>query len=411
MPSIAKPAVPSDLKYNNRRQVLEAFKWGSEYTVNQLAEQIGLSRQTIMKTVQFFVEKGLLTFVGKGDSTAAGGKRPDVFALTDQQYLLCIDLWPDQLNLTLLDLKSRVVDCFQLRQALPDRVPRVLEIVEMLSSNLLAHNCIAMHDLRGVCISTSGIVNYKTQALRYNSNAPAWGLDIPIPELLRPCFGSDVKILAENVAKLTARALLRQKELLDKRVLVVFTAWGLSGCLIDKGHIMNGKDSLIGEFGHMILSPDDEELCGCGSRGCFERLVSNERLRQRVGTVLPQHPTSILNTAMLPELTVQTVFAASAQGDACARQLVEELARLFAMALRNITLIFDPDLVVFQGDYAASDPFFLQQLRCHLMEFQYYPSAGPFTVQLDKRPLYELSLQGAYTILMDRLLNDASAYL
>ena len=54
----AQPALPADLKLGNRMQVMEVFKTGGEYTANAISEQIGLSRQTVMKAMQFFVDKG-----------------------------------------------------------------------------------------------------------------------------------------------------------------------------------------------------------------------------------------------------------------------------------------------------------------------------------------------------------------
>ncbi len=403
-------AVPSDLKLSNRMQVLEVFKWGGQHTINQAARQIGLSRQTVMKAVQFFVDKGILTIVGKGNSTSSGGKRPDLFALTGQKYLLCIDLWPDQLNFTLLDFQCHTIDRLHLPQPLPDDLQRTVQMVGAAVPGLLSHNQVTKEMLCGVCISTSGIVNYHTNALRYNSNSPGWGTDVPLADSLRPFFSPDTLIVVENIAKLTARSLLKQTELQTLRVLSVFTAWGLSGCFIDRGHIMNGKDSLIGEFGHMILAPDDDERCGCGCYGCFERLVSNSRLRRRAAVLLRQDPDSILNSFVLSELTIHSVFTASRRGDRCARQLADETARLFAMAVRNITLAFDPDVVVFQGDYADADDYFLQRFQSYLQEFQYYPPGGPFRLQLDPRPLESLSLEGAYLLLMDRLFRDSSIY-
>lgn len=73
---------------------------------------------------------------------------------------------------------------------------------------------------------------------------------------------------------MTARPFLLEKDLAGKRVLVIFACWGLSSCLIEKGRILGGKNSLIGEIGHMIIDPSDPETCGCGSHGCLERLVS-----------------------------------------------------------------------------------------------------------------------------------------
>ncbi len=397
-------ALPSDLRRSNRMQVLEVFKWGGEFTINQIAAQVGLSRQTVMKAVQFFVEQGIVAAVGKGGSTAAGGKRPDLFSLANHKRLLAIDLWPSRLNCTLLDFKGQVVDRLVREQPLPDDLERTAASVGGFARDLLARSNVLPDALCGVCISVSGTVDYRSGTLRYSSHTPGWGTDVPLARLLRPYLGAYTPVLLENTGKLSARSLLQSRELLTKRVLCLFTAWGLSGCFIERGRILNGKDSLIGEFGHMILDPDDEERCGCGSHGCFERLVSNDRIRRRAAALRAAYPGTCLGA---PEaLTVQAVFAASEAGDPCARRLADELAMRFATALRNITLVFDPDEVVFQGDFAAADAYFLQRFWEYLKEFQYYPNGEPFQLHLDRRPLDELSWQGAYTLLMDHYFSN-----
>ena len=115
------PSFPADLKSVNRMQIMEVFKSGKEYTANDISEEIGLSRQTVMKAVQFFVEKGIIVSHGKGSSTNIGGKRPELFSLASNKYLMCISIWPDVLQFTLMDLRAGVVDQLSLQQSLsPD---------------------------------------------------------------------------------------------------------------------------------------------------------------------------------------------------------------------------------------------------------------------------------------------------
>ena len=104
------------------------------------------------------------------------------------------------------------------------------------------------------------------------------------------------------------------------------------------------------------------------------------------------------------------MFAASAAEDPLARRLVDYLARSFAAALRNICLVFDPDLIVFQGDYAYADPYFDQRLREILQEFQYFPPDGPFEIHYDQRALSEMDVLGSYTALTRRYFATPALY-
>ncbi|MCI8524773.1 MAG: ROK family protein [Oscillospiraceae bacterium] len=404
-------ALPSDLKLSNRMQILELFKTGGAYPASQIAQQIGVSRQTVMKAIQFFVRKGLIVSTGKAASTSVGGKRAELFSLSPDKYLLCIALWPDSLHITLLNFLFETVDVISLRQALPPSAGTAMDTIGRIACDMLRHNHIPQERLCGVSISTSGIVDYRSNILKYNSLSPIWGQNVPLAEYLRPYFAPGTPISLENVAKVTGRAFLHEPTLRDKRVLVVFSSWGgVCGCFLEKDRILNGKDSLIGEIGHMTLMPDDPEQCGCGGYGCFERLVSNERLRQNAARSLPDHPESLLNSLSIPELTVETLFSVCGHGDAFARELVSLLAKYFAMAMRNLTLSFDPDVVVLQGEYAAACDFFCEQFHQYLHQFQYYPERGSFTLQLDRRPIQELNVRGGYTLLLDHFFSDATLY-
>lgn len=409
-------ALPADLKISNRLSVLSQFRSGEQLTANNIADNLNLSRQTVMKNIQFFLKKGLLVSVGKASSTIVGGKRPELFALTDKLYLLCIELWPEELCIVLMDLRADIIDKLCVRQSLLQQVSTVLDTVGKLSVKFLTQNHVPISQLCGVCVSTPGIVSYETNTLRFSSLSPQLGTNIPIIDMLRPYFGPDVLIVMENVGKLAARALLhdtvllREQKLDGKRLLTVFTSWGLSGCLIDKSRIHNGKHALIGEFGHMTLESNYPFRCGCGGKGCFEQVVSNAHIQMRINQERASYPDSMLQTIPISSVTVETIFELSKRGDELARVITAELAQSFSVALRNISLNFDQEYVVIQGVFANADEYFKQKLTSALMEFHYYFDDMPFEIKYDTRPVYKLDQMGAYSYMLDQFLANSVLY-
>lgn len=398
-------SMPSDLKYSNRIQVINAFLSGGTLCASDVSERIGLSRQTVMKSIQFFLKSGLLVSQGKGSSTSVGGKRPELFALSREKYFLCIALWPQELRLHLYTIGGQQADSICLPIPFPDSPKVAIDNAGQLARKLLEKNLVTTDNLCAVSLSTSGTMDYQTGRLKYSSQSPAWGTDLPLRDWLKPWFGPDTLIFLENAGKMTARPFLLEPELSGKRVMVIFSGWGLCSCMIEKDHILSGKNSLIGEIGHMIIDPSDREVCGCGSRGCLERLVSEKRMRQVAERKRTDYPDSFLPA----QATVPEIFRCSREGDPLARKLVDYLARVFAMALRNISLVFDPDRIVFQGDYAHADGYFDQQLRVYLSEFQYYP--GPFEIRYDQRPLAQMDALGSYIALVERYFDAPDLYL
>ena len=138
--------------------------------------------------------------------------------------------------------------------------------------------------------------------------------------------------------------------------------------------------------------------------------MSGDRVRSILQQQAAHFPGSSLLQSDPEQITIPQVFAASSQEDPLARYLVDYLARAFAAALRNISLVFDPDLIVFQGDYAWADPYFDQRLRGILREFQYFPPEGPFEIHYDQRPLAEMDVLGSYTALTRRYFATPALY-
>ncbi len=405
------PSLPADLKYANRIQVIDAFLDGGTLSANGISTEIGLSRQTVMKSIQFFLRSGLLVSAGKGDSTNVGGKRPELFTISPKKYFLCITLWPQDLCLYLFTLGKEMVDSLALTTPLPRDAKAAIDNAGRLARQLLDKNQIPQEDLCAVSLSTAGTVDYAAGRLKYSSQSPAWGTDVPLKDYLRPYFAPGTMIFLENAGKMTARPFLLEPELSGKRVLVIFACWGLSSCLIEKDRILSGRNSLIGEIGHMIIDPSDPERCGCGGHGCFERLVSEERVRELLTQKREAYPDSVLFGSALDEVTIPALFDASRAGDPLAREVVDYLAGVFALALRNISLVFDPDLIVFQGDYSQADEYFDRQLRTRLLSFQYYPPEGPFDIRYDKRPLARMNALGSFTALVQKYFDTPELYL
>ena len=68
------PALPSNLKIQNRKMVLSCFRDNRPHSVADVVARTGISKLTVMKAIQFFCGKGILASSGKGDSTELGGR-------------------------------------------------------------------------------------------------------------------------------------------------------------------------------------------------------------------------------------------------------------------------------------------------------------------------------------------------
>ncbi len=389
-------AMPGDAKARNRQVMLKVIRSGRPLTASEICQITGISRPTAMRFLQHLKQMGVVSSVGFGASTKAGGKKPELFRFDDQRKILCINLWPESVTLALSNLVGTLQDLEEKPHRLNEHLGDALAEVKALAEGYLTRHALFFDLLYGIALTIPGTVDEKTKILRYNSQAPGWGTEVDMGEWLRKLMGEHLEYYVENAGKAAGRALLTEHpEYAQHRLMTLFTTWGVSACLIDKGHVQNGRDSLIGEIGHMIICDTDDVVCGCGKRGCLESMVSLNRVRRKL-LALGE------DKSVCEDLTFQSLFERSHHGDFRARQVTAYLAHCFAVALQNLSLAYNQEMVVFQGDFAWADEYFDQCLRQELHQFRYYPRGRLFDISYDRRELTALAAQGGAVRLIER---------
>lgn len=390
-------AMPEDLKKQNRRKIISIFRAGETVTIAEISRLAKISKPTVTRAVQHYCDRGIVRSLGLGSTTSAGGKKPELFRFADERRILCIGLWPQTITLTLSGLIGDVYAVQSFDYENETGLEETFRMLEDIASAYLDREGLTADGLYGVAMSVPGTVDHQTNRLRYNTHATSWGSDVPLEAWLRRIFGDKPVCFIENAGKAAGSAvLLDAAETADKRMLTVFTTWGVSACLMEHGRVINGRDSLIGEIGHMIVSDTASCRCTCGKCGCLESLVNIGRVRD----MLRKEGAAGFDgerPASFPAL-----FEASRARDAAAQKVVRDLAHWFAVALHNLSLAYNQEVVIFQGDYARADALFDSCLKRELHQFRYYPDGEPFRIRYDRRDLSLLAARGCAQALKDR---------
>jgi glucokinase len=139
---------------------------------------------------------------------------------------------------------------------------------------------------------------------------------------------------------------------------------GLGAGIFLHGELMRGHQSLSGEIGHMTVNPIDGPRCNCGNHGCFEAMVSANRLRALADDARKNGEQSLLfQNGKMEDFDIARVCELAAQGDKLCCRLIDDVARWFAVGLGNIILTNDPELIVIQGQYVKAGECFLKHVR------------------------------------------------
>ena len=70
---------------------------------------------------------------------------------------------------------------------------------------------------------------------------------------------------------------------------------GLGAGIVVNGRLLHGRQSIAGEIGHMTLDPNEGFPCVCGSKGCFEAMVSERRITALARELAVSYPNSVLS--------------------------------------------------------------------------------------------------------------------
>lgn len=154
-----------------------------------------------------------------------------------------------------------------------------------------------------------------------------------------------------------------------KNMMMVTLGTGVGGGIIIDGRILEGANGGAGEIGHIPVNPQEQDICGCGKKGCLEQYASAtgvvriaEKLRKENG-----------NTALPADCTAKQVFDYAKQGDELAVQAVEELGRYLGLALASCACVLNPEGIVIGGGVSRAGKILLDVTEKNFQTYVFKP--------------------------------------
>ncbi len=126
--------------------------------------------------------------------------------------------------------------------------------------------------------------------------------------------------------------------------------YGLGGAIVSNGQIVCGAHGGGGEIGHMIVNPQEKEVCTCGRRGCAEQYVSPTGI-----TRMAQKQISTgMNRSSLRRIrnfTYKDVLQAELDGDKVAKEVMDQVYEYAGRVVANVCCVSNPDTIVLGGEF------------------------------------------------------------
>jgi len=192
-------------------------------------------------------------------------------------------------------------------------------------------------DVLGIGLGLPGPVDFSTGRPVSPAAMPGWdGVDVPA------AFAdtTDCQVLVDNDARIMALGEHRMARRGDDHMIFVKIGSGIGAGLVVNGEVLRGERGAAGDIGHIVVSPDAQEICSCGNVGCLDAVAGGWAIARRMGDVAPTPPDVVrLAREGHPEATGQ----------------VRQSGRLVGAAVANAVNLLNPTSVVIGGKLAEAD--------------------------------------------------------
>lgn len=156
----------------------------------------------------------------------------------------------------------------------------------------------------------------------------------------------------------------------QKNMIMVTLGTGVGGGIMVNGKPLAGSHGAGGEIGHFCVNEEETETCGCGNTGCLEQYASATGISRLARRRLERDdsPSSLRGS----EISAKAVFDALKEGDAVAKEIVEEFGSYLGHALAAIAVITDPSMIVIGGGVSKAGEILLEYVEKYFHEKAFF---------------------------------------
>lgn len=332
----------------------------------QLAQKTNLSSTTITNLVAELIEQGIVSedkYPRDEELRSVGRPRTGLRLIPNARYVIGVHIGVGLYRVAMMNLQAEMLRSKFINFPIDTPPDKVLSDISRDILEVLDASGVERHLVLGVGVGASGLVDTLNGV---NILAPNLGWHhVPIRELLQSQVG--LRVVVEN----NVRAMALGEAYFGggreaQSLAFVYGRIGVGAGFVVEHQIFRGSNTGAGEIGHMILAPENGELCRCGNRGCLETLVSEPVILRQARCAAESNPASILAALMSQaseSASIESVFQAARQGDPAAAKIMESAGCYLGIALANLVNIFNPELILLGGMFAQGQDLILPVAR------------------------------------------------
>jgi predicted NBD/HSP70 family sugar kinase len=336
-----KPADPRDIRRHNLSLVLREVAERGPRSRATIALDTGLNKTTVSSLMAELIELGLLRECGLERPGAVGRPAQSVEVDPAGPFVLGLEVNVDYLAVEATDLAGGAHHHAFVRRDNRADPQDVLDRLLGLAEEALERPFAAGRRPAAATVAVPGLVNGDGRLVV----APNlhWA-DVAVAEGLTSALGP---VTVENEANLGAVAELAEGAGRGLRDFVYVSGEiGIGAGIVMGGELFRGAHGFGGEIGHLTIDPYGPP-CGCGSRGCLERLAGQHALLRLAGWDPRRR-----GPGSRPEWPGAMLAEAARGGNAKTLEGLSQVGHTLGIAIASVVNMLDPEAVLLGGYFA-----------------------------------------------------------
>lgn len=308
----------SDVKLKNKENVLRYIYRKRTTTQQAIGDALSLSRPTVIQIIKELERSRIIEKNGFCEST--GGRKANAIQFVcNSKIAIGVELLIDRYEIVAVNLYGDTLKyqpfCAPFRNA-DSYFRQVCDSVNAFIEGLTADRT----QILGIGIVLQGLISAKGTQVTYGKILNCTGLTIDAftRYLPYPCmFYHDAEAAAQDE--------LWQSPWLDNAIYINIRS-DISGAVIVDREFLKGAELKSGVFEHMTIVPNGRP-CYCGNKGCLNTYCSTTALLQG-------------------QETLDSFFQELRDGNADARKRWVEYLQYLAVAINNLHMFIDCDVIL-----------------------------------------------------------------
>jgi predicted NBD/HSP70 family sugar kinase len=391
-----KPADPRDVRRHNLSLVLSEVAERGPRSRATIALETRLNKTTVSSLVAELIDLGLLRESGRERPGAVGRPAQSVEVDPAGPFVLGLEVNVDYLAAEATDLAGVTHHSAFVRNDNRGEPGEVLGGLLGLAERALEQPFAVGRRPAATTVAVPGLVDGEGRLVV----APNlhWA-DVAVADLLSPVG----PVTVENEANLGAVAELVEGAGRGLRDFVYISGEiGIGAGIVIGGELFRGARGFGGEIGHLTIDPYGPP-CGCGSRGCLERLAGQDALLRLAGwdpRMRGPGPRREWPGAMLAE--------AARGGNAKTLEALSQVGRTLGIAIASVVNMLNPEAVLLGGYFAPLVEWLREPIERELHS-RLLAGDGSGCRVLAARLEGEAAVRGAAALSRHQVLSDPAA--